>query len=99
MPYRVRFLLARDKDLFGQVLGVFLRKVFAWQRRRARAYGIAEPQCGAVTFLQRFGSLLDAHGRYDVGNGRTLIVSRGVGSTEVALRTFADPDILVVELR
>jgi len=39
-----------------------------------------------------------AHGRHDVGAGRTLIVSRGVGSTEVALRTFADPDILVVEL-
>lgn len=39
-----------------------------------------------------------AHGRFDIGDGRTLIVSRGVGSTEVALRTFADPDILVVEL-
>jgi predicted MPP superfamily phosphohydrolase len=39
-----------------------------------------------------------AHGAYDVGDGRTLIVSRGVGATEVALRTFADPDVLVVEL-
>lgn len=39
-----------------------------------------------------------AHGRYDVGGGRTLIVSRGIGGTEVALRTFADPDILIVEL-
>jgi uncharacterized protein len=38
-----------------------------------------------------------AHGRYDLGN-RTLIVSRGVGSTEVALRLYADPDILVVTL-
>ena len=39
-----------------------------------------------------------AHGRHDVGAGRTLLVSRGVGSTEVALRTFADPDILVVDV-
>jgi predicted MPP superfamily phosphohydrolase len=39
-----------------------------------------------------------AHGSYDVGNGRTLIVSRGVGSTEVSLRLNADPDILVVEV-
>ena len=39
-----------------------------------------------------------AHGRYDVGNGRPLIVSRGIGATEVTLRTFADPDILLVEL-
>lgn len=39
-----------------------------------------------------------AHGRYDLDHGGTLIVSRGVGSTEVALRLNADPDIVVVEL-
>lgn len=39
-----------------------------------------------------------AHGRYDLAAGRTLIVSRGVGSTEVALRLNADPDILLIEL-
>ncbi len=59
LPRRVRFLIARDGDLLTQVLGVFLRKVFAWQRRHARAYGINAPQCGAVTFVQRFGSLLN----------------------------------------
>ncbi len=39
-----------------------------------------------------------AHGRHEVGHGGTLIVSRGIGSSEVALRTFADPDIVVVDL-
>jgi uncharacterized protein len=39
-----------------------------------------------------------AHGRYDVGRGRTLIVSRGVGNTEVALRLNANPDVLLIEL-
>jgi uncharacterized protein len=39
-----------------------------------------------------------AHGRYDLTNKRTLIVSRGIGGTEVALRLNADPDILVIEL-
>jgi hypothetical protein len=39
-----------------------------------------------------------AHGRHDVGDAHTLIVSRGVGAIEVALRTFADPDILVVDV-
>ncbi|MDQ3335799.1 MAG: metallophosphoesterase family protein [Myxococcota bacterium] len=39
-----------------------------------------------------------AHGRYTLHGDRTLIVSRGVGSTEVSLRLNADPDILVVEL-
>lgn len=39
-----------------------------------------------------------AHGRHALGGDRTLIVSRGVGSTEVAPRFYADPDITVVEL-
>jgi hypothetical protein len=39
-----------------------------------------------------------AHGRFALPGDRTLIVSRGVGSTEVSLRLNADPDILVVEL-
>ncbi|HEY0251221.1 MAG TPA: hypothetical protein VGC41_06820, partial [Kofleriaceae bacterium] len=38
-----------------------------------------------------------AHGRYEL-EGKTLIVSRGVGSTEVAPRWNADPDILLVTL-
>jgi len=59
LPRRVRFLLACDSDLLGEVVGIFLRKVFAWQRRRARARGIRDAWCGAVTFVQRFGSLLN----------------------------------------
>lgn len=39
-----------------------------------------------------------AHGRFDFADGRTLIVSRGIGGTEVALRLNADPDILVVDV-
>ena len=39
-----------------------------------------------------------AHGRHALSRDRTLIVSRGVGSTEVAPRFYADPDITVVEL-
>ena len=58
-PKRVRFLLARDHDLLSRVLDLWLKKVFAWQRRKARALGIEEPMCGAVTFCQRFGSLLN----------------------------------------
>lgn len=39
-----------------------------------------------------------AHGRHDVGDGRTLLVSRGLGSTESALRLFADPDVMLVRV-
>jgi len=59
LPRQVRSLLARDHGLLGELVGIFLRKVFAWQRRRARSQGIAKPHTGAVTFVQRFGSLLN----------------------------------------
>lgn len=39
-----------------------------------------------------------AHGRHDVGRGRTLVVSRGVGNTESPLRAFAPPDVLSITL-
>lgn len=42
------------------VLGIFVRAVFASLRRRARAHwGIARFQGGAVTFVQRFGAALN----------------------------------------
>ena len=46
-------------DLLGKVLGILARAVFRSLRRRARDYGIPRGQCGAVTFIQRFGSALN----------------------------------------
>ena len=59
VPRRVRFLLATDHDLLSRVLDMALRKVFAWQKRAARRLGITDPMCGAIGFVQRFGSLLN----------------------------------------
>ncbi|MCP4449366.1 MAG: transposase [Myxococcales bacterium] len=59
VPRRVRFLLATDHDLLSRVLDMALRKVFAWQKRAARRRGITAPMCGAIGFVQRFGSLLN----------------------------------------
>jgi hypothetical protein len=43
------------------VLGVFVRTVFASLRRRAARtrWGVVRGQCGAVTFVQRFGDALN----------------------------------------
>ena len=57
-PKQLRFRLARDGALLTRVINAFVRTVFAWQRRRARALGMGEPLCGSVTFIQRFSSLL-----------------------------------------
>ncbi len=58
-PFTMRFRLAADRQLLTALLGIFLRTLFAWQRRRGRELGIVGGQTGAVTFLQRFGSALN----------------------------------------
>jgi hypothetical protein len=58
-PRRVRFLAARHPALASQLLDLFTRAVFAWQRRCARRLGAADPRTGGVTAVQRFGSALN----------------------------------------
>jgi hypothetical protein len=60
-PRRIRFLLARDTKLLGRVLGLFVRTLFAWQRRAARKDGFARVLPGAITFVQHFGSAVNAN--------------------------------------
>lgn len=59
LPRRIRFLLACNHGLLSRVLRLFVRKLGAWQRRRARQRGLCDTHTGAVTFVQRFGSLLN----------------------------------------
>ncbi|MBW1878304.1 MAG: transposase zinc-binding domain-containing protein, partial [Deltaproteobacteria bacterium] len=59
LPMPLRFWLARRPRLCREVLGVFLRAVFGWYRKRALAVGVADGRCGAVTFAQSFGSALN----------------------------------------
>lgn len=60
LPWQLRYRLAYDAPLVQDVLGIFVRAVFASLRRRARSHwGIARSQGGAVTFVQRFGDALN----------------------------------------
>jgi hypothetical protein len=58
LPRSIRVRVVREPALLTKVLSIFLRTVFAYQRRRARALGIANPQTGAVSFVQLWGSVL-----------------------------------------
>jgi hypothetical protein len=60
LPYALRYRCAYDARLTSEVLRAFLRALFAELRRRARQrWKMRAPQCGAVTFIQRFGSALN----------------------------------------
>ena len=56
LPFALRYRLAYDSEMMTAVLVVFIRALFGLYRRMARDYGIEQIQCGAVTFVQRFGS-------------------------------------------
>jgi hypothetical protein len=60
LPYPLRYRCAYDAQLTSQVLRAFLRALFAALRRRATdRWGTTRGQCGAVSFIQRFGSALN----------------------------------------
>jgi hypothetical protein len=60
LPFALRYRLGYDAPLTSAVLGVFVRTVFASLRRRAlEQWGVVRGQCGAVTFVQRFGDALN----------------------------------------
>jgi hypothetical protein len=60
LPFAPRYRLAYDSQLVSEVLRIFIQVVFSSLRRRARKRtGIQKGQCGAITFVQRFGGSLN----------------------------------------
>jgi hypothetical protein len=59
LPYRLRYQLAWDHDLCRTVVGVALRVVLGFLRRRARQAGVRGGRSGAVAIIQRFGGALN----------------------------------------
>src|SRR5437879_2821614 len=55
LPHRLRYLLAWNHKLCRAVLGVIVRAVLAFYRRRAGRTGVRDGRSGAVTVIQRFG--------------------------------------------
>ena len=90
LPFALRYRLAYDSSLLGEVLQIFVRAVFASIRRRA---GIPasdrRARCGAVSFVQRFGDALrlNPHFHSLVLDGIYIVNERG----EVVFRHVAPP--------
>lgn len=59
-PKRLRYFLHRDPALLGRVRRSVLRLIETALRRRCPG-APRDARCGAVTFVQRFGSALNAH--------------------------------------
>src|SRR5213593_3003391 len=55
LPHRLRYLLAYNHALCRAVLGVAVRTVLGFYRRRAAHAGVRGGRSGVVTVIQRFG--------------------------------------------
>ena len=56
LPFPLRFPLAFDGKLLGQVLRIFIDTVASNYRKRLADWGIPDGECGAVTVIQRANS-------------------------------------------
>ena len=65
-PIRLRWALPRDGKLCSEVLDLFIRTLFSAMCRRARDLKLGARECGAVTFIQRFGSALQLNVHFHV---------------------------------
>src|SRR5438034_199998 len=62
LPFALRYRMVYDAHLTSDVLNVFIRVLFGELRRRAsKLLGVPSSQCGAVTFVQRWGDALNAN--------------------------------------
>lgn len=59
VPKPLRLVLARDPAWTRWTGALVVRAIAAWQRRVARKRGLPAPRTGAVTFVQRFGGLVN----------------------------------------
>ena len=64
-PIPLRLLLLRRPGLVGQALRLLVNALSSWRRRQGRAEGI-RGSAGTVTFVQRFGSALNANLHFHV---------------------------------
>ena len=90
VPFALRYRLAYDSSLVRDVLQIFVRTIFASNRRRA---GIPasnrQARCGAVAFIQRFSDALnlDPHFHVLALDGIYLVDGKG----EVVFRRVPPP--------
>ncbi|MFH1529958.1 MAG: transposase [Pseudomonadota bacterium] len=99
-PWELRFLLAMDRAFLTEMLRVFLRTLFAWQRLRGRQAGIRDGRPGAVTFIQRFGSVLNLNPHFHSLHPDGLFVEgSGERLTFVPLPPPTDEDVQFLTVR
>jgi hypothetical protein len=96
LPFALRYRMAYDARLTSDVLTVFIRALFGELRRRAHELlGLRSSQCGAVTFVQRWGDALNCNPHFHCLVIDGVYAANGDGGPEFhQLPTPEDEDVL-----
>ncbi len=66
LPFELRRLAAFKADVLTALGRIVVEAIFASYAARAKRRGLADTQCGAVNFVQRFGSSVNFHVHFHV---------------------------------
>jgi len=61
VPRPLRYLMAKDKKVLRDIVNIFIRTVFCFQRNAAKKDGYDNVLCGSISFLQKFGGALNSN--------------------------------------
>jgi hypothetical protein len=90
LPYELRKLAAFKADVLTAIGRIAIETIFASYRARAKRQGIEDGHCGAVTFVQRFGSLnLNVHFHVAVLDG--VFTREGEAPARVVFHSASTP--------
>jgi len=96
VPKSLRLRLARDPAWTSWVGNLVVRAIGVWQRRVARARGQAAPKTGAVTFVQRFGGLVNLNVHFHLVVPDGVFVEAGEGLRFEMLPVPTNADVLAI---
>ena len=96
VPKPLRLRVARDPAWTSWVGGLIVRAVGVWQRSVARARGVGTPLTGAITFVQRFGGLVNLNVHYHLLVPDGVFAEAGDGLAFVLLPVPTGADLLAI---
>ena len=87
LPIELRYRISYDARLCSEVLGIFLRVVATWYRRRAKDLGHPGGKTGSVTVVQRASSDLRLNPHFHVMQLDGAYVEQGGDQTPLFIET------------
>ena len=65
-PFKIRYLMAYDHKILCQILGITIRAIRGYYKKRTQKFKLDKKECGSVSFIQRFGGSLNLNVHFHI---------------------------------